>query len=128
MVSFHIWNKIPSDVHSCLFYTMTIKMKRWSIHVPLELRCFTDLSQHIKKILQMVSWKHSSCQIIIAHLHQQLNALFVLLTLNNCCTLYSYTFSEMLLYVCYCISFFLFLCILWCLIHRRFPITGTLQK
>ncbi len=166
-MSFHGWNNVPSEVHSCLFCAITIKIKRWSIYVSLELRRYSDLmSHHIKEpqnciyclnflndkirklwfcftpkvscpvltsllhnvlfhcvrtwcvswdtstltkrggILQRVSWERSSFQIIIVHLHKQLNALFVLLTLNNWSTLYAHKFSEMLLYVCYCICFF----------------------
>ncbi len=47
--SFCSWNKIPSDVHSCLFHAITSNIKRWSVHVTLELRRYSDLSQHIKE-------------------------------------------------------------------------------
>ncbi len=42
-------NKIASDVRSCLFCAMTIKRKTWWVRMPLELRCYSDLSRHIKE-------------------------------------------------------------------------------
>ncbi len=50
LMSFHGWNKIRSDVHSCLFRAVSKYKKRWSVHKLLEVRCYSDPSRHIKEL------------------------------------------------------------------------------
>ncbi len=49
LTSFPGWNKIRSDVHSCLFCALS-KYERLSFHAPLVLRLYSDLSRHIKEL------------------------------------------------------------------------------
>ncbi len=41
------WNKISSNVH--IYFVLLLVKRRWSVHVPLEVRCYTNLSRHIKE-------------------------------------------------------------------------------
>ncbi len=43
------WNKIRSEVYSCLFRALSTYEKMIASRVLLELRCYSDLSQHIKE-------------------------------------------------------------------------------
>ncbi len=48
LMSFCSWNKIISDVHSCLFRVLS-KYEKMIVHVSPELRHYTNLSRHITK-------------------------------------------------------------------------------
>ncbi len=43
--SFCNWNQILMFTHVYI----VLKVKRWSVHMPLERRCYSDLSRHIKE-------------------------------------------------------------------------------
>ncbi len=44
-----IFSQLKQDVHSCLFCAMTSKDEEMIVHVPLELRRYSNLSRHVKE-------------------------------------------------------------------------------